>query len=115
MKFKETSELYSLNKSTYIKLRWIAYFGQLIAVLFVEFVLKFNFDYLICIFVIFFSALTNLYLELGIRENQLNNSLSTLFLNFDIIQLSVLFYLTGGITNPFIFLIIVPAIFASSS
>ncbi len=113
MKFKETSELYSLNKSTYIKLRWIAYFGQLTAVLFVEFVLKFNFDYLICIFVIFFSALTNLYLELGIKENQLNNTLSSLFLSFDIIQLGILFYLTGGITNPFIFLIIVPAIFAS--
>ena len=68
MKFKETSELYSLNKSTYIKLRWIAYFGQLIAVLFVEFGLKFNFDYLICILVIFFSTLTNLYLEFGIKE-----------------------------------------------
>ncbi len=113
MKFKETSELYSLNKSTYINLRWIAYFGQLTAILFVEFVLKFNFNYLICIFVIFFSALTNLYLELGIKENQLNNSLSTLFLSFDIIQLAILFYLTGGITNPFIFLIIVPAVFSS--
>ena len=29
MKFFETSELYLLNKSTYINLRWIAYTGQL--------------------------------------------------------------------------------------
>ncbi len=113
MKFKETSNLYSLNKFTYINLRWIAYTGQLIAILFVEFVLKYNFDYLICILVIFFSILTNLHLQFRIKENQLNNLLSTYYLSFDIFQLSILFYLTGGITNPFIFLIIVPAVFSS--
>ena len=32
---------------------------------------------------------------------------------FDILQLGILFFLTGGITNPFIFLIIVPAVFSS--
>jgi len=38
---------------------------------------------------------------------------STLYLSFDILQLGLLFYLTGGITNPFIFLIIIPAVFSS--
>ena len=37
MKFPETSKLYSLNKSTYSNLRWIAYIGQLFAILIVEF------------------------------------------------------------------------------
>ena len=113
MKFRETSNLYSLNKFTYINLRWIAYTGQLIAILFVEFVLKYKFDYLICILVIFFSILTNLHLQFKIKINHLNNLLSTYYLSFDILQLSILFYLTGGITNPFIFLIIVPAVFSS--
>ena len=45
MKFFETSKLYSLNKSTYINLRWIAYIGQLCAILIVQFYLGFKFDY----------------------------------------------------------------------
>ena len=32
---------------------------------------------------------------------------------YDILQLGCLFFLTGGITNPFIFLIIIPAIFSA--
>ena len=60
MKFKETSKKYSLNKSTYINLRWIAYIGQLITILVVEFILNFKFDYIYCISIIIVSVLNNL-------------------------------------------------------
>ena len=113
MKFFQTSNLYSLNKSTYINLRWIAYIGQLIAILIVEFLLNFKFNYFHCIVIIFFSVLTNLYLQFKIKENQLNNFISTIYLSYDILQLGLLFFITGGITNPFIFLIIIPAVFSS--
>ena len=113
MKFFETSKLYSLNKSTYINLRWIAYIGQLCAILIVQFYLGFKFDYLICIAIVSFGVGTNVYLRFGIRENQLNNLISTLYLLYDIIQLGSLFYLTGGVTNPFVFLIIIPAVFSA--
>ncbi len=113
MKFRETSKIFSLNKSTYVNLRWIAYIGQLITIFLVEFILKFKFDYISCIFVIFISVLSNLYLNFKIKENQLSNFRSSLFLSFDILQLSILFFFTGGITNPFIFLIIIPAVFSS--
>ena len=113
MRFFETSNLYSLNKSTYVNLRWIAYIGQLIAILLVQFLLNFKFNYFICISIIFFSVLTNLYLKFKIKENQLNNSVSTIYLSYDILQLGLLFFFTGGITNPFIFLIIIPAVFSS--
>ena len=113
MKFFEASNLYSLNKSTYINLRWIAYIGQIITILLVEFYFKFNFYYLPCLFVIFFSSLTNLFLIFKIKENQLNDVYSTIFLTYDIFQLLILFFFTGGITNPFIFLIIIPAVFSS--
>ena len=113
MELGKTSIIYSLNKSTYVNLRWIAYIGQLIAVLTVQFILEYNFDYLICILVILFSVLTNLFLKFKIKTNQLNNNFSTFYLLFDILQLSILFYFTGGITNPFIFLIIIPAVFSS--
>ena len=113
MEFIKTSNLYSLNKSTYVNLRWIAYLGQISAILIVQFYLKYNFNYFICIAIVFFSILTNLFLQFRIRENQLSNFVSTLYLLFDILQLGTLFFLTGGITNPFIFLIIIPAIFSS--
>ena len=39
MEFPKTSDNnYYLNKSTYVNLRWIAYFGQLTAILIVQFV-----------------------------------------------------------------------------
>ena len=88
MKFKETSKKYSLNKSTYINLRWIAYIGQLITIFVVEFILNFKFDYLYCISIIIVSVLSNLYLSFRIKGNQLNNFNSTLFLTYDILQLS---------------------------
>ena len=113
MKFFQTSSLYSLNKSTYINLRWIAYIGQLSAILIVEFFLKFKFNYFTCISIIFFSVLTNLYLQFKIKENQLNNFTSTIYLSYDILQLGLLLFITGGITNPFVFLIIIPAVFSS--
>ena len=113
MKFLKASNLYTLNKSTYVKLRWIAYIGQLTTILFVQFLLNFKFNYFICILIIFFSVLTNLYLHFKIKGNQLNNVTSTIYLSFDIIQLSLLLFLTGGITNPFIILIIIPAVFSS--
>ncbi len=110
MWLQETSKLFSLHKSTYINLRWIAYAGQLSAILIVQFFLEYKFNYFFCISIIFVSVLTNLYLQFKIKENQLTNLVSTGYLAFDIIQLGFLFYLTGGITNPFIILIIFPSI-----
>ena len=80
MEFIKTSDLYSLNKSTYVNLRWIAYIGQIIAILIVQFFLQFKFNYFICISIIFFSVLTNIFLQFKIKENQLKNNNSTLFL-----------------------------------
>ena len=113
MEFIKASKIFSLNKSTYINLRWIAYFGQLIAILIVEFFLQFSFNYFICISIIGFSILTNLFLQFKIKDNQLNNVTSTIYLTYDILQLGILFFFTGGLTNPFIFLIIIPAVFSS--
>ena len=113
MKFFETSKYYYLNKSTYVNLRWIAYLGQLSAVVIVQFILNFKFNYVTCLFIIFFGFFTNIYLQFQIKKNKLNTLISTIFLSYDILQLSFLLFLTGGITNPFIFLIIIPSVFSS--
>ena len=113
MEFLQTSKLYTLNKSTYVNLRWIAYIGQIIAIFTVQFVLEYKFDYFICISIVCVSIITNLYLKFKIKENQLSNLLSTQYLIFDILQLGTLLFFTGGITNPFVILIIIPAVFSS--
>ena len=110
--FKD-SNLFSLNKSTYVNLRWIAYTGQIITIFIVQFILEYNFKYLICISIVFLSILTNINLQFKIQQNQLNNTTSSIYLTYDILQLGVLFFFTGGITNPFIFLILIPAVFSS--
>jgi len=113
MEFFKTSNLYSLNKYTYINLRWIAYFGQIIAILIVQFILKYTFNYFACFSIIAFSIFLNLHLQFKVKENQLNNFNSTIYLSYDIFQLGILLFFTGGITNPFVFLIIIPAVFSS--
>ena len=113
MEFVKVSNLYSLNKSTYVNLRWIAYIGQISAILIVHFFLKYNFHYIICISIVFFGILTNFFLQFKIKDNQLNNISSTLYLSFDILQLGILLFFTGGVTNPFVFLILIPAVFSS--
>ncbi len=92
MEFIKTSNLYSLNKSTYINLRWIAYIGQLSTILVVQFFLKFDFYYFACISIIIFSILTNIFLQFKIKENQLNNNISTIYLSYDIFQIGILFF-----------------------
>ena len=113
MELSKASNLYSLNKSTYINLRWIAYIGQTITILLVQFFFEYNFNYLNCLLIVFLSILTNINLQFKIKENQLNNTTSSIYLSYDILQLGVLFFFTGGITNPFVFLIIIPAVFSS--
>ncbi len=113
MEFIKTSNLYSLNKSTYVNLRWIAYIGQISAILVVQFLLKFNFNYIICVLIVLFGILTNLFLQFKIKDNQLKNDSATIYLSYDILQLGILFFFTGGVTNPFIFLILIPAVFSS--
>ncbi len=115
MKFFETSKYYTLKKSTYISLRWIGIIGQLISVYSVYFFFGFDFDFLSSNAVIFFGILSNLYLIFIYKKTQLSDRSASFFLIIDIFQLSVLIYLTGGISNPFIIFLIIPSVFASSN
>jgi two-component system, sensor histidine kinase RegB len=115
MKFFETSKHYSFKKSTYISLRWIGILGQLIAVNFVYFFLKFEFNFIISNLIIFLGALSNLYLIFIYRKTQLSDRSAFIFLIIDIFQLGILIYLTGGVTNPFVIFLLIPSVFSSSN
>ena len=115
MKFFETSKYHSFKKSTYITLRWIGIIGQLIAVNFVYFFLNSSFDFVTSNIVILFGIFSNLYLIFIYKKTQLSDRLAFLFLLIDILQLGVLLYLSGGITNPFVIFILIPSVFSSSN
>ena len=115
MKFFETSKFYSLKKSTYINLRWIGIIGQLFSVNLVYFYFNFDFDFLICNLIIFFGILSNLFLISIYKKTQLSDRSALIFLIIDIIQLGILIYLTGGISNPFSIFLLIPSVFASSN
>ena len=114
MKFFETSKYFSLKKSTYINLRWIAIAGQLITINFIYFTFDFKFDLIMGNLVIFVGILTNFYLVYFNKNTQLLDKEAFIFLLIDIIQLSCLIYITGGIINPFSIFLIIPTIFSSS-
>ena len=104
----------NLDKKTLVILRWIAIFGQLFSVNLVYFFLDLNFPVLLCHIIIFIGLISNIYLQFGLKATLLKDLYSTLFLMYDIIQLSALLFLTGGIFNPFAILLIVPTIVSST-
>ena len=115
MKFFETSKQYSLKKSIYINLRWIGIIGQLTSVYLVYFYFNFNFNFIASNIFIAIGIISNFYLIFIYKKTQLTDRSAFIHLLIDIIQLSGLIYLTGGIRNPFIIFIIIPSVFASSN
>jgi len=114
VKFFETSKYFSLKKSTYINLRWIAIIGQLITINAVYFIFNFKFEFTLTNLTILIGGLSNLYLIYVHQRTQLQDKEAFFFLLVDILQLSSLIYLTGGIANPFSIFLIIPTILSSS-
>ena len=115
MEFGSNLKTHSLNKITYINLRWIAIIGQFVTINSVKFIFGFEFNYILANVIVFFGAISNLVLIFFFKKTQLSEKLSLNFLIIDILQLSFLLYLTGGTINPFSIFLIIPSIFASSS
>ena len=109
-----TKENLNLDKSTLTILRYIAITGQFISINIVYFYLSLPFPIELSYLIILLGLLTNIYLQFGIKINQLKDLYAAIFLIYDLIQLSFLLYLTGGIFNPFSFLLIIPAIVSST-
>ena len=67
-----------------------------------------------CLAVIFVGLLTNLLLQFKTKSIAIKDFQASLYLIYDLVQLAILLYLTGGISNPFSILMIVPAIVSST-
>ena len=112
--FLKYDEDLTLQKKTVVILRWIALIGQLLTIYIVHFFLDLNLPIILCSITIFCGGLTNIFIQFSFKKNQLSNIESTILLFYDVIQLAVLIYLTGGVTNPFVIFLVVPAIVSST-
>ena len=98
-----------------IKIRWIAIFGQLIAIFFVKFIIIIEIPFYEALIIILSSVVINFYSYLEERKNKtISNTKAFSFLLFDTLQLGILLFLTGGIINPFSILILAPVITSAS-
>ena len=106
-----------LHVETLVRLRWLALFGQTAALLFTYFVVGFlAAARLSACMVIAMSAALNIGLRISYgRVDQLNELPAAAVLAFDIIQLTALLYLTGGIENPFSMLFLAPIMISAVS
>ena len=94
---------------TLVLLRWIAIIGQLLAILFVHFGLNFKLPLLPALGAVAVSALLNIVLFIVYpTAKRLSANGAAGYLAFDLVQLCVLLFLTGGIDNPFTLLVLVP-------
>ena len=115
MEFLNNSKNYSLNRKTYINLRWIAIVGQFISINIAALYFKFEFSFIKSNLIVFIGVVSNIYLLSFYVKNLLSNRTAFNFLIIDILQLTFLLYYTGGILNPFIIFLIIPSVFASLS
>ena len=92
-----------------VLIRWAAVAGQLFTVAVVHWGLGFALPILAVGGAIALSALLNLTVSLGRPASaRIDDREATIFLAFDILQLAVLLYLTGGLINPFSLLLLAP-------
>ena len=97
-------------------LRWLAVFGQLVAITVADRYLDITLPLGLCYAVVGASVLSNLLAAVLFPENKrLSEGETMLTLLFDIAQLGVLLYLTGGLTNPFALLMLGPVTISASA
>jgi two-component system sensor histidine kinase RegB len=98
-----------LRVGTLVLIRWVATGGQLMALAAVSLRLGFEVPLFPCLIAIAATAASNIWLSMRRAPRaRLGNQEAALFLGFDLIQLTVLLFLTGGVHNPFVILILAP-------
>src|SRR5450631_1654768 len=105
-----------LRIATLTRLRWLAVAGQSVAVVVTHDILGFPMPFGLCFAAIGVSALLNVVLRLHYPVTlRLDDAPATLLLAYDVLQLSVLLYLTGGLENPFAVLFLAPVMISAAS
>lgn len=105
-----------LRVRTLIAQRWLTVAGQSVTVLFCGLVLDRQIPYALCFSLIALSAWLNVLIGLASTGQRLARDVeATAQIAFDILQLSGMLYLTGGVYNPFSLLLIAPVTLAAAT
>ncbi len=100
---------------TLTNLRWLAIFGQTIAVLIGTNIIGLELSIGYCFLLILISFFVNIFSTFFFSNTKRLSEKSTLIvLMFDLFQLSSLLYLCGGLTNPFAVLILAPVVISAT-
>jgi two-component system sensor histidine kinase RegB len=106
----------SVRLDTLVRLRWFSIAGQIITVLVVHAGLDFALPIWACLAVIALSAALNVALRFRFPLSQrLEPSRAAWLFAFDIAELAALIFLTGGLQNPFSFLILGPVLLSATA
>jgi two-component system sensor histidine kinase RegB len=106
----------NVRLDTLLRLRWLAIIGQTTAVLVVYYAVEFPLPIWACLVVIALSAWLNVALRVRFSLTQrLEPERAAWLLAFDIAELAVLLFLTGGLQNPFAFLFLAPVLLSATA
>ena len=106
----------NVRLDTLVRLRWLAIIGQTTAVLAVYYGLDFELPIYACLAAIALAAWLNVALRLRFHLTQrLEPDRAAWLLAFDIAELAVLLFLTGGLQNPFAFMFLGPVLLSATA
>src|SRR6476619_5137174 len=106
----------NVRLDTLLRLRWLAIIGQTTAVLVVYYGIDFPLPIWACLAVIALSAWLDVALRVRFSLTQrLEPERAAWLLAFDIAELAVLLFLTGGLENPFAFLFLAPVLLSATA
>jgi two-component system sensor histidine kinase RegB len=101
---------------TLILLRWVAITGQLTAITLAHLFLGLRLEMGLCLLVVGVSILSNLVVTFVYPENKrLSERENLAMIMFDLLQLGMLLFLTGGLSNPFSLLLLGPVTISATS
>jgi len=99
-----------------VYIRWLAVLGQAFALLLVHVFLGYHLPILAASLLVGASALLNILVSISSRPStRLSDRGAILYLFYDALQLTGLLYLTGGLTNPFSILFLVPVTISATN
>ncbi len=105
----------SIRLQTLVTLRWLAVAGQAGAIAVAQLFLGVELPLAACAVAIAVSMWLNAVTTLAAKPNmRLSDRDALLTLTFDVVQLSALLFLTGGLTNPFALFLLAPVTIAAS-
>ena len=111
---EERGETGRVSQRTLVLVRWVVILGQFVTVMIVAFGFEFPMPLGPVLGIIGLAAIVNIVGSMAPRGRALSDRAASRYLAFDILQLTGLLFLTGGLANPFAVLVLGPIAVAAA-